>query len=101
MATTTDSLRATSFGQNLSISRREQMGCQSALIDAHHSGNLAVISSLQKLGLLETTTFKREYGPSFETDNALLVLFGWLLTTMIAATAAPSASDLLQRYLRR
>lgn len=100
MAGAADELKKTAVG-NKPLGSDEAV-CQRVLdLQSTSASDSALMHSIQKLGSSGALNFNRQYGPSFESDNPLTLLFGWLLSTMIAATAAPSASELLQRYLRR
>ena len=79
----------------------DQQACQAALNQASKSSDPKLVATLATLNASGATNFKREYGPSFETDNPLLILAGWLITVIAAGQGAPFWFNLLQRFIKR
>jgi hypothetical protein len=79
----------------------DQQTCQRALGLASASGDPALKASLAKLNASGATNFKKEYGPSFETDNPFLIFAGWLITVIAAGQGAPFWFNLLQRFIKK
>jgi len=81
--------------------KSEAEACKQAITDAATSGNAALTASLSKLNLNAQTSFKREYGPSFENDHPVLIFGGWIIMMIAAGQGAPFWFNLLQRFVRR
>ncbi len=99
MANAADSLKGNKAVN--SVLGSEQQACRSALKFAATSTDPALKASLAKLTTAGATDFKREYGPSFETDNPLLIFAGWLITVHRRRPGRPFWFSLLQRFIRR
>lgn len=94
---------ASSLGSNRNIKAMiggasETEACETAIANADTP---ALKASLTQLQLSSNTSFEREYGPNFETDNPLLVIAGWLIMMIAAAQGAPFWFDLIKKFIQR
>jgi hypothetical protein len=101
MAYAADSAQAARLtGTASSVGAGDQQVCEQAIREAESSQNKALTNSLAQLSL-SSTSFKREYGPSFETDSPLMIFGGWLIMVIAAGQGAPFWFSLLQKFVRR
>jgi hypothetical protein len=100
MANAADSLKQTQATAS-KLGYGDQAACQKAIADARSGGaSPALVKGLAQLNL-SSTSFKREYGPSFETDSPLMIFGGWLIMVIAAGQGAPFWFSLLQKFVRR
>jgi hypothetical protein len=100
MANAADTLKQTQATAS-TLGSGDQAACQKAIAEANAGGaSPALAKGLAQLNL-SSTSFKREYGPSFETDNPLMIFGGWLIMVIAAGQGAPFWFSLLQKFVRR
>jgi hypothetical protein len=100
MANAADTLKKNQATASL-LGAEDQQACQAAIVQAKKEGaSPQLLAGLNTLNL-SSTSFKREYGPSFETDNPLMIFAGWLIMVVAAGQGAPFWFSLLQKFVRR
>jgi hypothetical protein len=98
MAETASSLGNNRAAQSMLGGASETQACERAIASADTP---ALKASLTQLQLTSDTSFERQYGPNFETDNPLLVIAGWLIMMIAAAQGAPFWFDLIKKFIQR
>ena len=91
-----------------------QQSCDNALASAGADpdlrGKLTLISSARPAGVsaadggaqsFTATPFTRQFGPSFATENPMVILLGWMIAVFAGAQGAPFWFDLLKKVLKR